>query len=92
MPDRTGLVLCSLDVSTVMGPGVEGQGTPVEQVVKVVGMEADPAAVAAFLRSVADRLDGRGKPGLPGHKPGCRCAPSATRGGPQGDGRAVDRE
>lgn len=75
MPDRTGLVSCSLDLQTVDGPGVQGQGTPVTQIMKVNGLEADAPSVAALLRAAADRLDPRPeRPShlLPGHTPGCR--------------------
>ena len=78
-----GLVLLSLDIATVDGPGVQGQGTPVTQIVKVGAAELDPATAAALLRAQADRLDPRPEPAAfhphPGHKPGCRCMTPTTR-------------
>lgn len=116
-----GLVLLSLDIATVDGPGVQGQGTPVTQIVKVREGEMDPATAAALLRAQADRLDPpEPKVSTPhlGHTSTCRCAGARPRTledtlserpplpgamptvrsaggerlGPQGDGRAVDRE
>lgn len=82
MTDRTGLVLLTLDLTTVDGLGVQGQGTPVTQIAKIREGEMDAPTAAAFLRATADRLDPRPEPvgghPHPGHKPGCRCVTSVT--------------
>lgn len=84
MPDSTGLVALSLDIATIDGPGVEGQGTPVTQIAKITGGTLDAATAAAMLRAAANRLDPRPEPGgfhpHPGHKPGCRCTESSVTG------------